>query len=68
MLKSIEDKEAVLTENHITRKLTKAQRSALLHEMVEENYIFGNTLVEAGNLCDTVHLIKEGFARLSVVT
>lgn len=68
MLKSIEDKETVLRENHITRKLNRAQRSTLLHEMIEENYIFGNTLVEAGSLCDTVHLIKSGFARLSVVT
>ena len=63
-LNLIRDKESLLSEHHITRRLTMPQKSALLHEMLEEHFIHGNVLTKMDEPADVVYLIKSGYVRI----
>ena len=63
-LNLIRDKESLLGENHITKRLIMPQKSALLHEMLEEHFIHGNFLTKKGEPNAVVYLIKSGYARI----
>ncbi|KAL5259711.1 hypothetical protein ACHWQZ_G009976 [Mnemiopsis leidyi] len=63
-LNLIRDKESLLSDHHITRRLTMPQKSALLHEMLEEHFIHENVLTKMGEPADVVYLIKSGYVRI----
>eukprot|EP00116_Pleurobrachia_bachei_P007389 sb/3467651/ len=63
-MNTITEKEKLLGEHYIARRLTKTLKSSLLHEMLEEHFLHGHTLVKKGDPAKTVLLIKSGFARI----
>ena len=63
-LNLIRDKKSLLEAHHIAKCLTIPQKSALLHEMLEEHFINENFLTKKGEPADVVYLIKSGYARI----
>lgn len=63
-LNLIRDKEKTLRDHHVTKRLTIPLRLALLHEMLEEHFIHGNTLTKMDEPAESVYLIKSGYVRL----